>query len=173
MLRKSAIGTAYANTLFRTVVGTLLNTLVTITAAYAISKRRLPFIRMFTFLVVFTLFFKRRSHSALPAGAIGRVARLPLGIDLAVLVQAYTLLIARNFMFSIPASLEESAYIDGANEITILWRIILPLSKPISAASRVDGAARGRVLSAISSRGSLHERPASRDRDAHSSRRSA
>lgn len=140
VLQKSAIGTAYVNTLFRTVVGTLLNTMVTIATAYAISKRRLPFIRTFTFLVVFTLFF---NGGLIPRFLLVRSVGLldsRWALILPVLVQAYTLLIARNFMFSIPDSLEESAYIDGANEITILWRIILPLSKPIIATVALWGA---------------------------------
>ena len=133
VLQKSAIGTAYANTLFRTVIGTLLNTLVTIAAAYAISKRRLPFIRLFTFMIVFTLFF---NGGLIPRFLLVRSVGLldsRWALIWPVLVQAYTLLIARNFMFSIPDSLEESAYIDGANEITILGFIVLPLSKPIIA----------------------------------------
>ena len=140
VLQKSAIGIAYANTLFRTVIGTLLNTLVTIATAYAISKRRLPLIRTFTFLVVFTLFF---NGGLIPRFLLVRSVGLldsRWALIWPVLVQAYTLLIARNFMFSIPDSLEESAYIDGANELTILWRIILPLSKPIIATVALWGA---------------------------------
>ena len=45
-------------------------------------------------------------------------------------VSAYNLIIVRNFFESIPDSLEESAKMDGANDITVLFRIVVPLSKP-------------------------------------------
>ena len=45
-------------------------------------------------------------------------------------ISAYNLILMRNFVAAIPPSLEEAAYIDGANELQILWKVIVPLCKP-------------------------------------------
>ena len=52
---------------------------------------------------------------------------------LPILVSPFTVFIIRNFMMSLPVSLEESLRIDGANDVTIFFRLVLPLSKPVIA----------------------------------------
>ena len=133
VFRQSIIGIAYLNTVFRTVVGTILTVLATLFAAYALSKRDLPLKKMLTILIVFTMFF---GGGLIPTYML--VRRLGLigsrwALVLPMLVSPFALIIMRNFMYSIPQELEESAFIDGANEITILFKIILPLSLPIIA----------------------------------------
>ena len=128
-----AVGLAYFNTIFRTVLGTAVTVTVTFCAAYPMAKRDLPFRKVITGIVVFTLFF---NGGLIPTYIV--VRSLGLLDTRAVLIlffagNAFILIVTRNFIYTIPESLEESALIDGANEITILLRIIAPLSIPILA----------------------------------------
>lgn len=121
------------NTLYRTILGTSLTVMFTFFGAYVLSKRRMPLNKFFTLYILFTMFF---SGGLIPT----YLNMLDLGLHgtrwawiLPSLTSAWYLLIARNFIASIPESLEEAAVVDGAGVFTILFRIILPLSKPIIA----------------------------------------
>ena len=121
------------NTVVVTGVGTLLNILFTILAAYSLSKKRLKGRRLLIKLIVFTMIF---SGGLIP----GFVLVKTLGIMntywalwLPGLISTYLMIIMKSFFENIPASLEESAAIDGANDIVILVRIILPVSKAVLA----------------------------------------
>ena len=123
----------YGNTLFRTVVGTSLTLLATAMAAYPLARRDMPWRRGFAFLVLFTILF---SGGLVPTYMVMRGLDLinsRLVYILPVMVQGFNVLIMKNFFQSIPESLAESARIDGANDFSILFRIYLPLSKPILA----------------------------------------
>ena len=122
-----------AVTVFATVVGTILNLLFTITCAYSLSRVQAPGSKIMLWIVVIPMLF----------GA-GLVPVYILLGDLNLLNSVWVLIIPsllspinallmRNFFWSIPDSLSESAMIDGANELGILFHIILPLSKPIIA----------------------------------------
>lgn len=120
----------YGNTLFRTIVGTLLTLLATALAAYPLSRKNMPFRRRMTFLVMFTMLF---SGGLVPGYLLIRSLGLINSIwvyVLPTLVSAFNILILKNFFQSIPDSLAESAMMDGANDFSILFRIYLPLSKP-------------------------------------------
>lgn len=130
---KRILGTAYLNTMYRTILGTVLLLLLTAGSAYALSKRRLPGRKFFTLYIVFTMFF---TGGLIPTYLLVKSLGLintRFALVFPFLVQPFSLLVMRNFMYSIPDELEESAFIDGANEILILFRIILPLSLPILA----------------------------------------
>ena len=120
---------AYGNTLFRTIVGTFLNLLVTISLAYGLSRKELKGRTVLTGFVFFTMLF---SGGMIPSFILVKGMGL---IDsrgsmvLPCLVNTWNLLIMRNFFYGIPKSLEEAAVIDGANDMQILGRIVLPLSK--------------------------------------------
>lgn len=123
----------YYNTLLRTVLGTSLSLMVTFMLAYPLSKKTFPLRNFWTSLIVFTMFF---SGGLIPTYLLVKNLRLVdtvWALVLPELVSAYNLVIVRNYMQTIPASLEESAKIDGANDIVILFRIILPVCKPIIA----------------------------------------
>lgn len=127
------IGMGYYNTILRTVIGTFLSVLVTLMLAYPLSKKYFPHRTFWTGLVVFTMFF---SGGIIPTYILVRNLRMIntiWALVLPELVSAFNLVIVRNYMMTIPESLEESAKIDGANDITILFRIILPICKPIIA----------------------------------------
>lgn len=129
----TSIPRAYMNTVFVTVVGTTLSLLLTILTAYPLSKSRLRGRSFFTMLFYFTMLF---SGGLIPTYLVirdlGMIDSL-WSLILPRLVSVYNMLLMINFFKSIPDGLEESATIDGANDLTILVRIILPLSMPILA----------------------------------------
>lgn len=123
----------YANTLFRTIVGTVLTLLATAMAAYPLSRRNMPFRKRLIFLIMFTMLF---SGGLVPSYLLVKSLGLINSIWVYVipgLVSAFNILIMKNFFQSIPESLYESAVMDGANDFSILFRIYLPLSKPVLA----------------------------------------
>lgn len=133
VFRQQILGVAYMNTLFRTVVGTVLTIIITFFGAYTLSKDYLPLRRTITMLIVFTMFF---GGGLIPNYVLIRNLNLINNrwvLILPMLVDAFALIVMRNFMYSIPKELEESAYIDGAGPLTILFRIFAPLSLPIIA----------------------------------------
>ena len=126
--------TGYANSIFYTVVGTILNVLVTFMASYSLSRKDMFGHGVITFFMVFTMWF---GGGLIPTflvvkslGLINtRYVLLILG-----LVSVYNCIICRSFISSsIPYELQEAARIDGCNDFQIVWRIIFPLSGPVLA----------------------------------------
>ncbi len=133
VLTNPMVGYGYRNTLFIVIVGTTLNVLMTTLAAYALSRRRLYFKNLVVFLITFTMFF---SGGLIPTYVV--VQRLGLtntywSVILLLALDTFYLIVTKTYFQSIPESLEESAKIDGANDLVILRRIFLPLSKPVLA----------------------------------------
>ncbi|MDY3279884.1 MAG: carbohydrate ABC transporter permease [Eubacteriales bacterium] len=129
VFRNPNIITGYKNTLIVLLVATTLNIVMTSLGAYVLSRPQFAIRKVMMFLIVFTMYFS--------GGMIPRYLFLKnylgMGDHLGSLIipgaiSAYNLIIMRTAFASVPASLEESARIDGANDFTILFRIILPLS---------------------------------------------
>lgn len=123
----------YFWTIVRTVVGTVVALVLGFHFAYALSKKDFPNRKLWTSLLVFTMFF---SGGMVPEYLLIRDLDLINSIWSLILpgaISAYNITIMRNYLMSLPDSLEESARIDGANDIVILYRIIVPLSLPILA----------------------------------------
>lgn len=121
---------AFANSIFVTVVGTALCLMLTGGMAYAFSKKYLPYRNTLTLLVLFTMFF---SGGLIPNYLL--VVTLGLKNSLWALiapglVNVWFMFLLRNFFMEIPREVEESAYIDGANDVRVLVRIVLPMSLP-------------------------------------------
>jgi len=118
---------SYTNTLFYTVFGTLWSMFISTTGAYALSKRKLFFRRQFNFMVVFTMWF---SAGMIPAylNYINMDANNRWGIIVAFGVQAFNIILLRNYFESVPKEIEEAARIDGASEIQTFRHIYLPMS---------------------------------------------
>ncbi|MDR2657668.1 MAG: carbohydrate ABC transporter permease [Oscillospiraceae bacterium] len=135
---KNVLGTRYIYysfgwTILRTVGGTLVALLLGLNLAYVLSKKYYPNRSFWTGVLVFTMFF---SGGIIPEyllikdlGLIDSVWSLMLPGA----ISAYNIVIMRNYLMTMPDSLEESAKLDGANDVLILYRIILPLSMPILA----------------------------------------
>lgn len=122
--------TAYGNTFLYTFGGLLVNMFFTTTMAYALSKKRLLFRKFFTLFTVFTMWF---SAGLIPLYMTFRDFHL-LNTRTAIIfgfaINTYNLVILKSFFEQLPESLEEAAFIDGANNFTIFWKVFLPLSKP-------------------------------------------
>ncbi|MFC5648571.1 carbohydrate ABC transporter permease [Paenibacillus solisilvae] len=134
LLKGSYIGRALTVTALITVAGTLLNMLVTACGAYALSKKTVPGRGAIMGLIVFTMLF---GGGLIPYYLNIRNLHLINHYSVMVLpvaVNTFFLIVMLNHFRSIPAELEESAKIDGANDIRILFRIVLPISKPTLAA---------------------------------------
>ena len=129
-----SIWTGFANSLFYTVFGTLINIVLTMTAAYCLSRRDLPGRNAFMFLFTFTMFFNGGIiTSYLLVQKLGMInTRWALLIPNAIVV--YNLIVAKTFIQnSIPHELLEAATIDGCSDARYYVSIVLPLSKAIIA----------------------------------------
>lgn len=121
---------AFAVSVGRTILGTIMNLLFTVLLAYPLSKRYLPGRNYMVFYLVITILF---GGGLIPGYLL--VAQLGLIDNYLVyiipgLVSAWYVLLMRNFFMAIPDSLEDAAKIDGASDWTILFRIVIPLSLP-------------------------------------------
>lgn len=124
----SYIGNAYLITVGRTVIGSLLCLLFTSMSAYVLSRKEYPLKNALTFLVIFTMWF---SGGLVPDFLLVRTLGLTNTFWAYIfpgLISAWNMLIMRNFFASIPETVIESARIDGANDLVIYFRIVLPLS---------------------------------------------
>ncbi|MGI6690977.1 MAG: carbohydrate ABC transporter permease [Christensenellales bacterium] len=116
-----------------TVVGTLLCIIMTFIMAYPLSHKSLVGRSVLMNLIVFTMLFNAGMiPTFLNIKQLGLMDSL-WAIILPGAISTYNLIIVKNFMQQIPEELKEAARIDGANELYILWRIILPLSLPVLA----------------------------------------
>lgn len=127
-LQTDYVGLSYLNTIFYTVFGTALSMLLTILGSYALSKPRLHGRKFFMLFICLTMWF--------PAGLMPtyltyqnlNLVDTRLGILLCGAVSSVYVIILRTYFESVPASIEESARLDGASELRVLWSVYLPLS---------------------------------------------
>lgn len=120
---------SYGNTLFITVVGTIINMVITIMTAYVLSKPALRGHRVLNFLAVFTMMF---SGGIIPTYMIVKATGLMNSLWAMMLptaINTSSLVILRNFFMDIPAALEEAAMLDGCTEVGVLFRVVIPNAK--------------------------------------------
>lgn len=130
MLKNEDLWISYANSIFITVVGTLINMIITIMAAYVLSRKDLKGRRVLMFLAVFTMMF---SGGIIPTYIVVKDLNLMNSLWAMILpsaINTYNLIILRNFFSSLPEELEEAALLDGCTDIGVLFRIMIPISKP-------------------------------------------
>lgn len=130
MLKTVELWTSYANSIFITVAGTAVNMLITIMAAYVLSKRDLKGQRILMFFAVFTMMF---SGGIIPTYMIIKSLGLMNSLWSMILpsaVNTYNLIVLRNFFMDLPRELEEAAKLDGCTDVGILFKIMVPISKP-------------------------------------------
>jgi putative aldouronate transport system permease protein len=119
----------FKNSIIYASIGTFINLVLTITMAYPLSKKRLTLRGFYTTLVVITMFF---GGGLIPTFILVNSLGMYNTIWALVIpgaIATWNLIIMRTFFQAIPVELEESAYLDGAKDMTILLRIVLPLSK--------------------------------------------
>ncbi len=131
VLGDSQIYRAYGVTIFTTVFGTILSLVMTVLMAYPLSLKKLKYRNVITFFTYFTMLF---SGGLVPTYLlISKTLNMTNSIWVLiwpVAFSAWNMFLLRNFFAGIPKELSESAYIDGAGDFTVLWKIILPVSKP-------------------------------------------
>ncbi len=125
---------AFGNSVFITICGTAINLFFTVTMAYPLSKKFIRGRKILLNMVIVSMFF---SGGMIP-GYIVVSSWLKLrGTYWALLlpgaISAYNMMIVKNFFQGIPQELEESAALDGCNDLMTLIRIVLPLSLPVLA----------------------------------------
>lgn len=131
MFGEKTLWTSYRNTIFITVAGTALSLTITTMAGYVLSKTFLKGNRAIMFMIVFTMMF---SGGVIPTYLV--VKNIGLTNTLWSMIfpgclSTYNLILMKNYFTALPRSLEESAMIDGANEMQVLWSIVLPTSLPV------------------------------------------
>jgi putative aldouronate transport system permease protein len=118
------------NTVIVTVCGVFIDTVFTVFVAYAVSRKYLAGRSVVYFLYVFTMMF---SGGIIPTYLIvrqmGLLDKLP-ALFIPMVVTVFNMTLMRNYFMTIPSSLEESAKMDGASNIIILFRIMIPLAAP-------------------------------------------
>jgi putative aldouronate transport system permease protein len=120
---------SFVNSVVYTAVGTVINMFFTITMGYALSKKRLPLRSFFMKLVLVTMYFGGGLiPSFLLVKSLGMYNTI-WALTVPGAISTYNLIVMHSFFRSLPDELEESAFLDGANDITILIRIVLPVSK--------------------------------------------
>lgn len=125
--------TPLMNTLFATIVGTTLALIVTSCAAYALSRRYLYGRKALLRFALGTMLF---SGGLMPTYMVAKefgITNTRWALVLLPLVSAYNIFVMRSFFAGIPDAMEESARIDGANDMIIFLKIMVPLSMPIIA----------------------------------------
>ncbi|OAS21224.1 carbohydrate ABC transporter permease [Paenibacillus oryzisoli] len=133
VLRHSGLLDAYGITILITVVGTLINLVMTALGAYVLSNRELPGRNALMTIIVIAMLF---NGGLIPTYLVVRSLHLVdtlWALMIPTAINAWLLILMRNFFQGIPVSLSESARLDGCSELGILVRIMLPLSLPIVA----------------------------------------
>ena len=129
LIKAGRVPRGFKNSLIYTAIGTVISMIMTIFMAYPLSKKNLKFRSFYTMIMIFTMFF---GGGLIPTFILINKLGLfntmwaPL---LGGAVGAFYVIILRTFFMSVPVEMEESSFIDGANQMQILFLIELPLSK--------------------------------------------
>ena len=133
ILRSGHMLNAYWITVYTTVIGTGVSLLLTAMAGYALSKRYLPGRRLLFMLILITMLFQ---GGLIPLYVT--VSRLRLINSILIyffwpMIITFYVIIMRTYFAGLPQSLEDSAKMDGCHDLTIFFRLVLPISLPIFA----------------------------------------
>lgn len=130
VIHNPLIISGYTNTIIVVVSSVLLSMFLTILGAYTLSRKGLYWGKLISLIVIFPMFF---SGGLIPfyllIKNLGMIDSL-WALILPTAISTYNMMIMRTAFASIPKALEEAAEIDGANPITILFRILVPLTIP-------------------------------------------
>lgn len=121
--------TGYINTIWVLIVGLICSMFVSTVTAYVLSRRNFPAGKYMSLFIIFTMYFGGGMVPVfLTVKAVGLYDSM-WALIIPSVMSAYNMIILRTSFNSIPVSLEESASLDGAGHLTILFKIVLPLSK--------------------------------------------
>ncbi|GBG09146.1 sugar ABC transporter permease [Paenibacillus sp. MY03] len=125
--------TGFKNSVLRTVIGTIVGVLSASMMAYTLSRRDFQARKWMSVLFAMTMYF---SGGLIPGYMLmrhlGLIGTFEVYIIPAIL-SVWNVFVVRSYIDNLPIALQESAKIDGANDWTIFWRIILPLCQPVLA----------------------------------------
>ncbi len=133
VFRNPLVLSGYGNTIFITLVGTLLDLVLLTLVAYPLSRSGFRGKKIFMSLIIFTMLF---NGGLIPNFYLIRSLHLldtRWALIFPRLLSAFNIILLINFFQSLPVSLLEAAKLDGAGEWKVLYQIVLPLSKPIMA----------------------------------------
>lgn len=134
VLNYKTIWIGYGNTIIYTVLGTSINMVLTVCGAYPLSRKDFVSKKFFTIMFMITMYF---SGGLIPSYLVVNKLNLINTVWAMVIpnaVSVFNIIITRTyFMNSIPDELLEASQIDGANNVQYLFKVVLPLSKPILA----------------------------------------
>lgn len=134
VLRGSEVRRAYLISILRTLIGTVGSVITMAGTAYVLSLKRLKGRNALAFYVYFAMVFTPSLIPWFVWVRNGLSLHDNMGaIILPMMVQAYWIMVMRNFFSSLPGEILESAYVDGASDLVILTKIVLPLSTPVLA----------------------------------------
>ncbi|UQZ87516.1 Trehalose transport system permease protein SugB [Paenibacillus konkukensis] len=131
LLSDSVLVQSIGVTVFITVVGTVLNLILTALTAYPLSSKQLPGRKAFLFLIVFTLIF---NGGIIPTYITVKSVGLldsAWAMILPNVIWSFNVLVMKSFFENLPDELFDAANIDGAGDVRVLWQIVLPLSMPV------------------------------------------
>jgi len=129
VLKNNSLIRGYANTIFYVGAGCLLCIVFSSLAAYCMSRRRTMWMKYLTIMLTFTMFF---NGGLIPTYMVNKflgIVNTRWVIIAMGLISIFNIIIIKTAFQSLPASLEESAQLDGAGHLTILFKIVLPLTK--------------------------------------------
>ena len=120
------------NSIFVTVSVTVCQVIFSAMAAFCLAKVRFPGAKAINAIIVVALLYQSNVIYIMQYMVMAKMGMIDTywALILPGAISAYNLILMRNFVAAIPPSLEEAAYIDGANELQILWKVIVPLCKP-------------------------------------------
>ena len=130
VLKNPRVWTGYGNTIFYVIVGTTFNIIMTVLCAYGLSRKGLMFNRIVTIMVVFTMYF---SGGMVPSFLVVRGLGLynsRLALIIPGAISTFNMIIMRTAMAGVPDSLEESARLEGASHLQVLFKIMIPVTMP-------------------------------------------
>ncbi|HOJ12063.1 MAG TPA: carbohydrate ABC transporter permease [Clostridiales bacterium] len=131
--RNSPVLRAYGITVLVTIIGTFSSLMITVFTAYPLSKKYLPGRTVIMYMFFITMLFNGGLiPTYLTVRSLGMVDKLS-ALIIPSLISVFNMIVMRSFFISIPDSLEESARLDGCNDIGVLFKIVIPTSIPAMA----------------------------------------
>ena len=133
ILSDTKILTAMLVSIYRTVTGTLIHVVLVVFAAYPLSKTDIPYRKQMTIFFLIPMFF---GGGLVPSYIINRYLGFVDNLLVYIIPGAfsvYVMIIVRNYFMTMDKAIEESATIDGASVLRILFSILIPLAKPVLA----------------------------------------
>lgn len=130
LMNSNFFRSAFVNSSIVTVAGTLTHVFFTLCVGYLCSKEHIPGSRLIMRMYVFTMLF---SGGMIPTFIIVKSVGLMNNLLVMILpgmVSTFNMILARNYFYTVPDSLEESARLDGATNLQIFFRIMLPMAIP-------------------------------------------